>query len=333
MPSKRQTVSRSVEEGRQYLRGFIDFAKTEVGWGGPDAHLRIVGEGLDSSLSTFERVWCLACYIMIYTVASAAVVWETWPLERVLKEPQALEAWLQEHWAGITVRTERRVVNSPRHLAKGLYELATWLTCNSLEWLTYDQAWTAVRSIPTFGRYASMKFIEACHRYALDAPSAYDIRAAGAWSPRLMLSYILPEHDDVLNSTSGRPEVTAQAEDLAALVKQQVDQEIPLTYFEYEVLLCNYRQAIKHSRYVGWILDSELDRYNKTVAHFTQLPRLDFVGVRKRLFPQELLGEVNGWAGVRKELEELPQLHGYVWSDLKYDYSKTVDLAQPVRRV
>jgi hypothetical protein len=63
---------------------------------------------------------------------------------------------------------------------------------------------------------------------------------------------------------------------------------------EFESILCNYLSLYKKSYYVG----RDIDR---------QIPMMEGLdwrwwNARERYFPEEILGEKNGWTGIRKEL-------------------------------
>ncbi|KKL64111.1 hypothetical protein LCGC14_2168280, partial [marine sediment metagenome] len=163
------------------------------------------------------------------------------------------------------------------------------------------------------------------------------IRPAGAWSPRLSLSYMYPSCDETLNRGGDRDAtlagVGAVAEGARVILGDRLRR--PVNFFELEVLLCNFRQALE-SRYPGRTLDSELTYYAKALPHWgaeTLGDAIDFFGARERLFPSECLGELNGWDGNRKELGETFERYGYLWSDTRYIYAKSKDdLAHPVKR-
>ncbi len=106
-----------------------------------------------------------------------------------------------------------------------------------------------------------------------------------------------------------------------------------LSTYQFEVLLCNYRQTLTKT-YVGRHHDSELEQYTKVRNWFgmEHMMMFDFLRKRKDIFPPECLGELNGWTDKRKELNTVFADHGYFWSDLRFDYSKTTDLANPVAR-
>jgi hypothetical protein len=67
-----------------------------------------------------------------------------------------------------------------------------------------------------------------------------------------------------------------------------------------ESTLCAFRKFFKRTRYVGYYADRMLEECKATEEY---LPKgVDIWDLRKRSVPEEYLGEVNGWDGIRKEL-------------------------------
>lgn len=336
--SSRHTLAKNAEEAEFYRQNFFEFTRLELATGGPDQHLdfsRWMGnDGVDDR----ELAWRAGCYINPYVVISSAVLWSAWSLDDVLADNN-LEDWLRQHWRGIPLRRERRAVRSPIKLAQCMREYATWVE-NELPGLVdrpYLELWESLGAhIKGFGRYASNKLCETFRRYGIMHEGMPDIRPAGAWSPRWTLSFLYPEHDELLNRGGDGQRALAQINEIAAglLVELNERFEAPIDYFVMETLLCNYRQALEW-RYPGRSHDSELAYYYKAEEYWGQealAGMCDFFGTRLKLFPHECLGELHGWRAPRKELDETFTNHGYLWSDVEYDYSRTTDLARPAVR-
>ena len=69
-------------------------------------------------------------------------------------------------------------------------------------------------------------------------------------------------------------------------------------------------------------MDSELEYDTKISPVWGRCEEM-FIA-RKQLFPHQVLGELSGWLGIRKELCSVLVDYGYTWTDLKYDYVSTV---------
>ena len=323
---------------------FVEFTRCKGQVGEPSPHLAIVGH-LSKDMTVECRLWLLGCYAATYCLPTAQVLHEMYPLERVRTEGHApLETWLAEHWRGIITRTERRCVRSPRNMAECLVSLARWidegyapltLLPKKMTPENYDIVWKSVEGIKFFGRYIAIRFIEGLRRYCGVPAMLYDIRSVGGWSPKRALSYLYPEatSDLLTDDAAGNVLTNRLATDLLHRV-----QEILPTVNEYVLaaMLCEYKSAFENRhQYVGWTIDQEPLLYDKVSGYWGNRMTeagLALWGARKKLFPPETLGELQGWNGTRWPLTRTLRDHGYVWSDLLYDYKRTDDVAHPVRR-
>lgn len=320
------------------------FCERKKGVKGPDVHQKLAGTATQG-LDFYERAWRLVVYNNFCSVPSAAVVWAAWrsPGE-VLADPAGLRAWIGENWAGIPIRQNRRPARSRDKLATSLYSIAEWMNSdfNSLDVMTYEEAWESLDAVYTWGRYVKIKWLETCRRYLgpnykhLVAPN---IRAWGGWSPRAALAVIYPEYSTWLTSKRDDKNTIANVHAVAEELRQWVSSEwLEVSSYELEALLCNFRQTLSTRKtfYCGRTIDSELEYDRKIRAYWGDDPyreTFDFFKARSSTFPICCLGEVEGWDGVREDLGPLLREHQIVWSDVVYDYNASRDdLAHPVRR-
>ena len=88
---------------------------------------------------------------------------------------------------------------------------------------------------------------------------------------------------------------------------------------------------MKGGQYPGLSLDSEVGHYEKVYKHFPKgKVSKRFWELRKELFPEWTLGELNGWLGTRDELRRCWPEFDYTWSDSIYDYHAMKDVASPI---
>lgn len=330
---------------KQHLHQFGKFCTLKIGVNGPDVHQKAAGVGTED-VPHYERPWRLAVYNNFCACPPAAVIWSRWPKTTVIMDGYpggALEKFIGENWAGIPVRQNRRPARSVKKLTASFYSLAKWMDreFKSLPSLSYEEAWSSLDAVYTWGRYVKIKYLETCRRYLgpeyehLVAPN---IRASGGWSPRKALSLIYPEYANVLaNRKRNDRQTISFVHDTASELRDVVSElYIPVSFYELEALLCNYRQTLSTRKafYVGRTIDSELEYHAKVKSHFDNpyLGTFDFFGTRKRAFPEKTLGEIHGWDGVRKDLSPLLLEYGIIWSDVIFDYNSSKDnLANPVR--
>lgn len=319
---------------------FAEFCRYEIAAGGPDPHMRLVGEICRHEQSSWiETAWRGLCYCSVYNVPTAVVLWTHWPAERVRATSVVeLTEWLRNNWRGIAFRRERKAVRTPEKLARCLHSAAEWvreLPAKRMEgqlWFDpslgqvarFEMAYDDACSVYGFGRYIGQKYVEYAHRYMGTAAAAYDIRPRGGWSPRAALALLFPEHEPALNGGDS-PEELRIADMCAREARERLNNNgILLDWYLLQVLLCDYKQsAVGRRQYPGKSQDTEMEYNAKIAPHWGECQVM--WDARRRIIPDTCLGELQGWHGVRKELGYVLTKHGYTWTDFLYDYLKSKD--------
>lgn len=315
------------------LDQFGEFCLLKKQVGGPDVHMKAAGRGTQDA--GYDRAWRLAVYNNFCSTPTAAVVWANWDLEMVVEQTGTtdLQNWIKENWAGLPIRQNRRPARSVPKLTRSLETLAEWMILDffKLSSMSYEEAWSSLDVVYTWGRYVKIKFLETMRAYMgqshLEAPS---IMASGGWSPRKALGIIYPEYASVIANKKRNDKGTlAFVYSIADEVRAYVSENwISVSNYELEALLCNYRQTLSTRKafYVGRTIDSELEYDEKIRTYWGNHPYLgtfNFFSTREQTFPIKTLGEYQGWTGVRKDLSNVLSEDGYIWTDLLYDYTAT----------
>jgi hypothetical protein len=300
---------------------FVSFSELEMSTGGPDPQVEIA-----ANMAPDNPPWFAGCFVVPYTLGAGVAIYQHFPTTNL----NGIENFLETHWAGIPIRRERRAVWRADKLAICLRSYALW--CDNmlpkLETATYDQVYTSIRhSVKFFGRYAAMKLIETLYLASVIEASQVDIRPDGAKYPRRTLADLMNEFSIL---EGNKPAQLLEVNRIATIAREEsiaMGLDDP-SWFQFETLLCNYRQAL-NGKYPGRSHDRELAHFKKTEAYWgSQLDTTRFYMLRQTLFPNECLGEIQGWNGARKDLEFVWKEYGYFWCDTKYDYNKTA-LAHP----
>lgn len=309
-------VTRSVDWHRER---FAEFCRFEQMTGGPDPHMKAVVE-MSRECDDLEKFWRSLIYVGVYNVPTAEAIWREWPITSVAGQdahgfkPQLIQ-WLNEHWAGIRVRRERRTTNSPDKIADYLY-------ANHVEFMLptdFEDLWMHALSMRRVGRYAATKLCETWRRMGLTTAEHPDIRAYGGWSPREALQLLGYCSDDDARDNSGR--AVAMAEAAAESLHRSLN--LPLSMFALEVMLCEYKESFKTRRqYPGRSLDSEL-RYELAIRDHWNVQNTNHMRVRPLISPSWALGEIQGWWEPRDECANVLADHGYTWTDFQFDYKET----------
>ncbi len=325
-----------------HWRYFSEFCRLELASGGPDPQLAMVAD-MTAHLPLTDRVWAALCYIAPYNVPYGEVVWTRHPWDSVCSSIADLNTWIDQAFADgkFVTRFERRCVRradwmreyfaGAREFVLEYQELSTY--CEALPFpRAYDYAYARVTSVPRIGRYVAIKLIELLRRSAGLQVITPDIRPRDAWSPRLTINALLPEltltrkgNDPALLAA-----VNAGCDTIIARLEAEYDIHIDL--FQLQVLLCEYRESWEGKRqYPGRSLDSELGYARRAEEQWGH--KSGIWESRARLFPHQHLGEREdrGWPGPRKDVAVVLATHKYTWSDLVYDYTKTGNMAEPVR--
>ena len=310
-----------------------EFIRLENELGGPDPHLATVGKMLELD-PELDPAWCIGCYALGYNVPTGEVIWQNWTQRAVLDNPFTFTKWVEDHWEGMGLRRERRAVRTPAKFSRCLISYARWLNDAGVQdwWYADDfpTAWREVSKIYGMGRYVLLKLVEGLCRYDGREFHQSDIRAHSGASPREGLSLLYPEHTLWLTSDDNTKSTVAHVEDLATRLRNRLAENYGVTvdYFTLQVVLCEYKKVSQGKQYPGRTHDTELAYYRASQKYWGNESRM--LEARAAVFPNRILGEQRGWGGKREELSRTLPDHGYLWTDLSYDYWSTRDLAHPV---
>ncbi len=312
---------------------FQEFVEYELAVGGPDPHMKIAAY-LASNVE--DPAWFIGCYIAPYNIAVGEIIHNRWrTAAEVLANSGAFRDWIVERFDSFPVRKERRAILGVEKFVEHLISYAMWTRVRlpaAVARGSFLEAFDTVSEIRFNGRYGTMKTYEALRRVGFELPPFVDIQPDGAWSPRLALSWLRPEWENTLNGNFNA-ENNAISQEVAAEVRGALSPY--LNWFDFEVMLCDYKQAYDGHQYPGRAHDSELGHGRRVQSAFPEIP-LRLWDARSTLFPHVALGEKPDgfklrWDGRRKELGKVLTAYGYTWTDLLYDYTRTVDLAAPFR--
>lgn len=283
---------------------FTEFVRAETAAGGPDPQIPLIVELAKERESLVEKVWLAGCYGAHHCIPSAYVVWSHWRPEVVLHKPDELESWLRAFWAGLPVRPEMKSHRMPEKRRQCLVDFARYAV--EERWRVtkdYEAFWISTQQeIKYYGRYMAIKYLELLRELVRPDIAAPDIRARGAWSPRRTLSWLFPEEPRLAQQEDKSQEAEQLVERVALQAKERLAASgLPLHFFQLQVLLCEYREALAGGFYPGGTHDEELDYMALTEKVFGREAIEPIFQARRRLFPEVYLGEVGGWSGLRRE--------------------------------
>jgi hypothetical protein len=321
-----------------------EFTEFKQAIGEPSPHLTVVGY-LCKNLPVMDRVWLIGCYAATYCLPTAQVIFNSWKYQDIRDHPDKFKNWLTENWKGIVTRTERRAVRSVPKFYQCITTYIDWMETEfprlqKLRGLDpvamYDTVWDSVtKNIYSFGRYISIRMIEGLRRYCDIPAQLYDLRSIGGWSPKKCLCYLYPDDastmlkDDALGN-----KITNEI--FENLLMQMRDYLPKLDYYVLAAMLCEYKGAYENRhQYVGWTIDQEPLLYDKIIAYWgNTIDTHALWEARTASFPIQVLGEKGDrWNGTRWDLAKVLRDYGYNWTDMKYNYMKTLesgDFSKPI---
>lgn len=347
MTTKHSELPDGIEEkdADWHFEKFVEFTAEKQRVSEPSPHLSMVGK-MSEGLPVIEKVWRIGCYAIPYSLPVGQAMWQRFTAEEAMYYPETVTAWIEKNWQGILkgTRRERRCVRTSRKYNICTMDYINFMkedfpklqeidpeTLSNQEY--YEKIWKKVQNVKYFGRYIGIRVVEGLRRYCGMPAELPDIRSMGAWSPRKCLVYLYPEqHEILLNESAENNKIT---EEIAWELSNKVKQVLPkTTHYIVAAMLCEYRDAFEDRRqYPGWTIDQEPLLHKKSKEFFgDRLDSNEFWKTRETIFPRETLGEHNGWEGTRWDITNILRDYGYVWSDIKYEYRKTDDFANPSRR-
>jgi Alpha-glutamyl/putrescinyl thymine pyrophosphorylase clade 2 len=320
-----------------------EFTQAKLLIGEPSPHLKLVVE-LSKDLTWEEKVWRAGCYAVPYSLTTAEAIWQIWPHDRVASEGvMELDEWIHVEWAGMHTRTERRCVRSANKFAESLISYWYWMHDQLPEVIAiantqgnpkyqYEMFWESAARLYQFGRYINIRLLELLRRSVGIPATLPDIRGIGGWSPLRALTLFFPEETKpLLRGHAPTAEILA-----TRLLEELQGRRIPVDHYVLAAMLCEYREAYEdRHQYPGRTHDQEIEYLNGGTGAYWAVRGIksEIVAARRRIFPSQVLGERQGWSGVRHDLSRVLRDQEYVWQDLVWDYvASKDDLVAPVLR-
>jgi hypothetical protein len=307
----------------EHWRFFTEFIAEEKALGGPDPHLATLGPMLRACPPN-EKIWRCCLYASGYNIPLAEAIWNVWPYERASVWVSDLRAWVFANWSKFGLRRERRAVRTPEKFTRMLLSMLDWMKDPAAAGLwqggTFEEAWKSTGQIYGLGRYVQQKLIEALVRHT-GAPFAQDdIRAKDGTSPREGLALLWPGNEPFLLRGGNGPVNIRMIDDLAARTGARLaEQGVNVSWFELQVVLCEYKKSWQGKQYPGRTHDTEL-RYFREAQQAWGGFQSDMLHARAEVFPEVILGEKRGWWRQREELEAALPIYRYTWTDRKFDF-------------
>lgn len=246
-------------------------------------------------------------YVAYYNLPSALIVTEeagaSWP------------AWGEiDRWLKLPTGTERRAHRSPRRLAAHLVALDRlreayggldrWVQAHCpgpgsrANWRSLQ---AALRTIDGNGRWAAYKTGEILAFLgwpATPTDAGHDFSSG----PRHGLALVHPDGGLEGHTADVVARLDVATEEVRRAVSEHIGQEVPVE--QLETALCDWASTVAGRYYIGHDIDQQLEQA-ALAPGLSQAMHARVLEARGVSFDRRWRGEVEGWAGVRKDLRSL----------------------------
>ena len=179
-------------------------------------------------------------------------------------------------------------------------------------------------NIKDCGRFAQDLFLEMLLKYSkagiidikLTEPFELDwSKDANMTSGLLNIIY----EDEMANEFDKTEKIDKQTQarlyDELLVIQDEIKKEYPEqdnSLQSFMTKICSFRNLFKNQRYGGYHHDRQLENINKYRENYPEKKELwdELLEDRKVLFDKKLLGELNGWSGIRKEMKKIWRTKG-----------------------
>jgi hypothetical protein len=290
---------------------FRKFIRAEQAAGGPDGQFTLMLEhayahyphlrGSRDRHDQKDLVWLIGCYGAHHCAMPAYEIFDTFTYLDVIHHPKTLRAWLKKHWRALPVRPEMRSHRMLEKRHQCLVDFAQYANTGKWHKGSFEKVWTdSQANVKYYGRYMAIKVLELMHRTVRPDMPSIDIRAKHAWSPRAAMALLYPKQAEWLGNRRANDDRTIAGVELYAseICTHLLTRGITVSFFELQVLLCEYKELLAGGFYPGAGHDEEMKYLHDFERDFDPEP---WYVTRKRIFEHKYLGELNGWDGLRPE--------------------------------
>lgn len=306
------------DDGYSYrLKKFVEY-QHEV----PSIHYRFIGAWIERNNYSRERAVNM-CWYMSVTYNEITCVW----LDRVLAERNDYENIWNEYGDSLLLGSARKHVRYCGRFASLMRQWDRQTRGKPYDWLkrlegrtpkqTLKNIHDALLKINGVGRFAADLFIESVSwiqdylNLPVGEPDGLDwINCANLTSGTYNIFY----EDERANLFDKTKKIPISEYPFLTQCLDEIQREIKATYPEQDCSIysfvgkiCSFRNLFKAQRYGGFHHDRELGwihQYEQSFPDMCDLWQKCFY-LRKEIFPHHLLGELNGWQGIRKERKRL----------------------------
>lgn len=308
------------------LNKFIEY-QHEV----PSIHYRVLGEYIKKYIHNKDDA-VMMCWFMSSTYNEVTCMFLQEVFDWRNTTPTSVAKYCKNFWASYKDKLD---FGSSRAYAKSMdwfpilmegfirrtrKQPYRWLKslCNNSPEENYLNVFNNINKLPYTGRFSCELFMESVlylQKFLdveLTETSKLDWKNCSNLTSGLLNIFYLDEEANYFDKHKTLPE--GITEEFLTKKLNKVQKRISKVYPEQETdinlfvgKVCSFRNLFKASRYGGFHHDRELGvlkRYEATLPEYNWLWNRVY-RLRESMFPKRLLGELNGWDGIRKERKKL----------------------------
>lgn len=283
--TRRKTVLQMLHPVNGYIDGATDYCL-------------LVPFAEDHQLNTEQRLWLAYLYALSYSCTTAMRLYLKFPDVRSIK-PSDLKSYWTKNKTNLWFNPDKKYIKNNDQVVPAIKSMYKW--CSNAFWVDelmkgFDHMYKVIRhNWRFFGPHGAYLFFDAVYGLCPDLytdPTALDWKNCGK-TVREGMAHMLYA-DEVIQS--GDHDYQKYNKIVNKLVDKSGQPKVIV-----ESILCAYRKLFKQTRYHGYYADRMLLECKSTEKELSLLG-IDVWDYRVRSIPKSMLGELNGWGGIRKDL-------------------------------
>lgn len=277
------------------------------GYWDTDTHL-LEAYANHAKLTKYERIMLAFHYSTCYNVPTA--VW----LMSYVNIGTVDDIW-EKYKAKLIFQTDRKWVRITDNYPQLYKDFCLRFNMNVfLDNPNFDTVYNEFTKLKGQGRVSAYIFIDGLIATGImkpSMPSSFDWNNGQTCTEGMLHALDRPEEVAVFDKGKRKLSKDTLQELDEALVKLTDElTEEGMSYdnvCDYESNLCAFRKYFKDHMYIGYYVDRNLGELNKLQQSLPEFKNIwsTLFNLRAKVYPSEMLGEVNGWSGQRKELYDV----------------------------
>lgn len=263
-----------------------------------------------------KKVWWVLLYSACYCMGTATILFNSLDYKTLTK--QELQQFWENNKSRLIFQSDRRYIKNMNQFNEIVEEFLRRSHRKPWKYIqkfisddprkTYENLYSEVSSWKYYGRFGTILFLYNLNKLLginLDYDQ-YDWKSGKTTTSAIFNAIYKDDRADEFEKKAVLSET-----DLNFLDKflQKLISKLKLKYPEKQWTLmgvtsdlCSYRKLFKQTRYLGYYIDRQQEELKWLAKHWLEYSPMWawFWEARKKLLPNEYLGEVQGWSGIQK---------------------------------